>query len=170
MRNCAAVYMYVCMCIYGSESTKPTQITHPYTKLYLCTSMIRHVIIHTPINTLPTHTKPNETNSEEEVLALEERFASLVSGSFEPLQPKVEEVKTLAAKLQEHGAWRLVLLHTCVTKKADPASPKNVNQSINTETHRPAQVPAAAAAAQRGRGRQQHEQHHHQPGHPARNP
>lgn len=72
--------------------------------------MIRHVKIHTPIinMSLRTHTKPNETNSEEEVLALEERFASLVSGSFEPLQPKVEEVKALAAKLQEHGAWQLV--------------------------------------------------------------
>jgi hypothetical protein len=41
----------------------------------------------------------------EEVTALEERFAALVSGKFGALGPKVEEVKTLAATLTEHGAW-----------------------------------------------------------------
>ena len=42
---------------------------------------------------------------------MEARFASLVAGSFEPLAPKVEEIRALAARLGEHGKGGM---YTCI--------------------------------------------------------
>ncbi len=71
----------------------------------------------------PTNKRKITTTSVEEVSALEERFAQLVSGGFGALAPKVEEVKALAAKLLEHGGssggggggvWQLFACGVCI--------------------------------------------------------
>ena len=38
-------------------------------------------------------------------MALKDRFAALVSESFCPLEPKVQEVQAIATKLADHGEW-----------------------------------------------------------------